>query len=184
MAMDSVQLIMSLIADPEADDRTFLEDLVKRYEGDDLSLSKTFAFLQYSEEEIEKAQQRYPDKADEIWDSFLILAPVLPQMHNYSPDLYRHHCAELLDRVAAGEDIDEPTTAEILVTLCETSLMTPLRHDAAVLYARLFKQVFGSEQINRLIENIDMRETWDGAANELLSRIVKRMEIHRLREDD
>ena len=53
--------------------------------------------------------------------------------------MYRSHCRELLDRVAAGEDTRPGTTAECWGALRETSLRVPLSTSAAGLYARTWR---------------------------------------------
>jgi hypothetical protein len=78
-----------------------------------------------------------PAAANRIQHSFLLLRPAHPRMR--SEALYRSHCRELLDRVAAGEDTRPGTAAECSLALSETSLQVPLRTSAVGLYARMWR---------------------------------------------
>jgi hypothetical protein len=52
--------------------------------------------------------------------------------------VYRAHCREILDRVAAGDDTRPGTAAEVCCVMLETSLRTPIRSEAAGLYLRMW----------------------------------------------
>jgi len=54
--------------------------------------------------------------------------------------VYRSHCRELLERVAARGSTKEATAAEVAIAALETSLRTPLNTAAFGLYARMWKQ--------------------------------------------
>jgi hypothetical protein len=56
----------------------------------------------------------------------------------YEP-VYRSHCRELLDRVAAGADTRPGTAAEVCCTLHDVSLIAPLRSAATGLYFRMWQ---------------------------------------------
>jgi hypothetical protein len=93
------------------------------------------------------------------WD--LLLPGVFAENH-LAPDLYRDHCRELLARVAAGDhDLALGTRAEVIVVLSQTSLVAPPARDYAVLYSRLFEQVFPGRA--PLIDG----ETHPGACDEI-----------------
>ena len=100
-------------------------------------LDPLFDAMEWAEDEIDAAKRRHPAAADRIWRSFLLLRPSSPQMH--TEVVYRSHCRELLDRVAAGEDTRPGTAAECCLALSETSLKVPLRTSAVGLYARMWR---------------------------------------------
>lgn len=72
-----------------------------------------------------------------IWRSFRLLEPTHPLLRRANW-LYREHCREILDRVAAGEDTRPGTGVEALMALLETSLKAPLAGAASGLCFRLF----------------------------------------------
>ncbi|WIN00016.1 hypothetical protein ACTOB_003691 [Actinoplanes oblitus] len=101
-------------------------------------LRSVFDAIDIAEEEITTAQRRHPKAADRIWRSFLLLRPPTDALTR-NDLVYRAHCRELLDRVAAGADTRPGTAAECCVALCEVSLRVPLNTSAAGLYARMWK---------------------------------------------
>lgn len=110
--------------------------------GGDLSqvLTGIFEKMEWAEEEIEKARKRHPAQSDRIYHSFSLLTPTHERMGTEM--VYRSHCAELLNRVAAGLDTRPGTAAEVCIVCCESSLLAPLTETAAGLYARMWLQAF------------------------------------------
>jgi hypothetical protein len=106
-------------------------------------LSGLFDWMDWAEDEIEKAQERYPECADVLYHAFRLLAPS-PILLLASPAgfVYRSHCRELLVRVASGQDTRPATDAEIVCACCEASLVTPLNIAAAGLYIRMWTRAF------------------------------------------
>jgi hypothetical protein len=100
-------------------------------------LDPLFDAMQWAEDEIDAAKRRHPAAVDRIWRSFLLLRPSSPLMR--TEVVYRSHCRELLDRVAAGQDTRPGTAAECCLALSETSLKVPLRSSAVGLYARMWR---------------------------------------------
>jgi hypothetical protein len=94
--------------------------------------------IRWAEEEIAAAASRHADMATVIEGSFRVLEPTHRLFR--SEALYRAHCVELLDRVAAGGDTRPGTSAECCVVLSEVNLEVPLPTHAAGLYARLWRQ--------------------------------------------
>jgi len=88
-----------------------------------------------------------------------------PRVLRGKDTLYRWHIRELLRRAAAGEPLDEPTRAETLAVLSESSLNAPLSHDAAVVATQLWDAfsremgVTGPEQLGFRSETPDNPET-------------------------
>jgi len=72
-----------------------------------------------------------------LWNSFIALRRTEP-LREMVDDLYEYHCRELCERVEKGEDLDIPTDAEIIATLCALSERTPLSSAITSIYEKLF----------------------------------------------
>lgn len=103
-------------------------------------LTGCFEKMEWAEDEIEKAQRRHPAQADRIYHSFKLLCQADERMGVEM--VYRGHCREILDRVAAGHDTRPGTAAEVCVACCEASALAPLTETAAGLYSRMWLQAF------------------------------------------
>lgn len=104
------------------------------------TLDACFDQMAWCEEEIESAKARHPEASERIWASFKLLHAQSPLMDQEV--VYRGHCRELLDRVAAGEDTREATNAEMAGVLSQFSLEHPLNAAASTLYMRVFVRAF------------------------------------------
>ena len=136
-------------------------------------VGRCFDLMDVAEEEIKAAQERHADSADKIHASFKLLCPS-EAMSEKHQDVYRAHCREILNRVAAGNDTKLGTKAEAMVGLADASLAFPLGQIASALYHRLFGEVFGSETVKALdLGGVLITEPWPGASDELLSDLVK-----------
>lgn len=98
------------------------------------------AQVDQSEQEIEAAIKRHPDKTDDLYHSFRLLLPTFPVMSTEA--LYREHCRELLERIARGADTRPGTDAEICCGFEGASQLAPLNTTGAGVYARAFAAVF------------------------------------------
>jgi hypothetical protein len=103
-------------------------------------LSGLFEQIEQAENEIQRAIRRHPESADLLYHSFRLLTPGHELMR--TEFVYRSHCAELLERVVAGQDTRPGTAAEICIACCEASQLAPLTSTAAGLYARMWGQAF------------------------------------------
>ncbi|WP_370112931.1 hypothetical protein [Streptacidiphilus sp. MAP12-33] len=105
--------------------------------------ASVLAVFGWAEEEIEKAQRRHGETGrGPIWRAgFSLARPALDRTRT-SEMLYRSHAAELLDRLATGEDTRPATTAEMIAALMETALGAPLTPSAFCLTMRLFLRAF------------------------------------------
>ncbi|HTJ72587.1 MAG TPA: hypothetical protein VL551_33925 [Actinospica sp.] len=95
----------------------------------------------WADEEIEAAQLRHGERdRGPLWNSFRLLRPT----HESAwPELvYRAHCRELLDRVAAGVDTRSATDAEKILVLSGASQTAPLNSGAETLYLRIGTRMF------------------------------------------
>jgi hypothetical protein len=128
------------------------------------SFNGLFSQMEIAEEEIQLAQKRHGEPVPElgenfnheetgpIWNSFRLLRPTHDGMD--ADIVYRTHCAELLDRVAKGEDTRLPTGAELILLVRNASLAGPLTGPAAGLYFRLLRTYF-PEIAYKALDGID-----------------------------
>jgi hypothetical protein len=90
----------------------------------------------WAEEEIEAAQRRHGEKdRGPLWHSFRLLRAT--HEREWPELVFRAHCREVLDRVAAGYDTRPATDAEKLVVLSAASQTAPLNGGAETLYLRI-----------------------------------------------
>ncbi|SDD87393.1 hypothetical protein [Glycomyces harbinensis] len=127
---------------------------------DHLGLAGIFKRMDIAEEEIAAARKRHPDASDQLYHSFLLLVPSHERME-YEP-VYRSHCRELLDRVAAGGDPRLGTAAEVCCALHDTSLIAPLRSAASGLYFRMWRAA-GLPDFHELIPASEKHEALEGS---------------------
>ena len=94
-----------------------------------------------AEEEIEAAQRRHGEgDRGPLWNSFRLLRTTHERPW---PNLvYRAHCRELLERVAAGIDTRPATDAEKISVLSTASQTAPLNSGAETLYLRIGTRLF------------------------------------------
>lgn len=120
--------------------------------------------MEWAEEEIENARVRHPQAADQLYHAFQLLQPNSALDRAMSTEfVYRSHCRELLDRVAAGADTQPGTAAEVCSALCAVSLASPLRSSAAGLYMRMW-QTAGFPEIPGVTEIDGHHEALEGSA--------------------
>lgn len=100
-------------------------------------MSSAFEAMEWAEDEIVQAQRRHPTAADRIWHSFKLLVPTHP-LSSRAEVVYRAHCRELLERVAAGEDTRPGTAVECCAALSDTSAIAPLTTTGTGLYLRMW----------------------------------------------
>ena len=95
----------------------------------------------WADEEIEAAQLRHGERdRGPLWNSFRLLRPT--HQRPWPELMYRAHCRELLDRVAAGIDTRPATEAEKLAVLSVASQTAPLNSGAETLYLRIGTRLF------------------------------------------
>lgn len=96
-----------------------------------------FDQIGWAEDEIAAAQRRHPAVADRLWHCFLLLEHGHELMRREI--LFRAHCREILERVAAGHDTRDGTAAEVVVVLRAACLAVPLTTTGAGLYLRMWR---------------------------------------------
>jgi len=104
------------------------------------AIAEVFDLLDLAEDEISKARSRHPLHKDLLHHSSSLLTPNLSLECMESELVYRAHCHEILDRVAAGEDTRPGTAAEVCCAMRNTSLLSPLTSAATGLYLRMWQR--------------------------------------------
>ncbi len=102
---------------------------------------------------------------------FAALVPTAPLLGK-SLDLYRAHARELVQRAAAGAELEPATEAELLSVMLETALTAPLKREGQALAEHLFARVFpaGAAGVVGEVE----REKWPGQVAEDLAALRRR----------
>jgi hypothetical protein len=140
---------------------------------------ETFEFIQVAEEEVRRFLKRQPESAAQLRTMPLVLLrPSSECMKKARVELYRHHCAELLERIRTGADTTLGTSAEVMLLLSRVSLVRPLGVQEASLYARLFSDAFPCVDIGECVA-----EPWPGACSELLKAIQHQLRIESRRRN-
>ncbi|WP_063002762.1 hypothetical protein [Nocardia mikamii] len=101
-------------------------------------LEPVFEQIDWAEDEIARAQRRHPRHRNTLYHSFGLLMPTHERMRQEF--VYRSHCRELLDRVAAGLSPVSGTAAEVALTVMQASQKAPLNTAAFGLYVRMWIQ--------------------------------------------
>lgn len=101
-----------------------------------------FGVMEWAEDEISYSMNEHPHKSDLLFGSFLSLRP---HFQFCSEKLYRAHCREILERVVHGEDVTQPTRAEMLELLSRVSGFIPFHSHAGALYRLIFEELFPGE---------------------------------------
>jgi len=136
------------------------------------TLDRLFRAMEIAEEEIAKAQERWPEKKEELWGAFRYLSVgtcTIPE--GYADQVYRAHCQEILERVVRGQPLEPGTDAECMVALCEMSQVTPLHSPAVCLYRKLFERRLGYDPS----PEVASFEEWTGSSRELESELRKKL---------
>lgn len=133
-------------------------------------LSRVFSEMEWAEDEIAQAQKRHPAKAALLWEQFMLMHTDVPLP---GERVYRAHCRELLERVAAGGDTRPPTDAELCGAYCQASLAGPPPHGAVVAYMRAFTRLFPGEA-RELFKDVDAHEQIGGFEADQTERDLRR----------
>lgn len=115
-----------------------------------------------ADEQIRLAVERWPDKAERLNSSFRMLMPSA-LLRGRVEDVYRAHVAELLERLALGQDTRPGTKAEVLCAMLDSSLIAPPGDD----YGRLVEVLFHEVMPGRLDAG-RTHEQWAGQHAEML----------------
>lgn len=126
-----------------------------------------FKLMGVAEEEISAAVAAAPSTEAAVNGTFRLLCPRMEFFEHRSPDLYRHHCREIIARELAGEDTRPATKAEILGALSNTSFVSTLIESAHLLMDRLTKEVFPEYEQP---DGWEPQEPWPNAVEETLAK--------------
>lgn len=105
--------------------------------------------------------------------AFALLMPGI--LAEYTDELYRSHCRELIARAKAGEDTSLGTLAEALVAMMVTAGASPLRPEALALTDHLFDRLFPGAREQMFPGVPPHRERWDGQVAEDLSALRRKL---------
>ncbi|MFE3506435.1 hypothetical protein [Kitasatospora sp. NPDC059160] len=134
----------------------FVADFKARLES---AFAPLFATMEWAEEEIQEGQARHGErgqKESRIWrESFALVKPTHDRLSR-AEMLYRAHAAELINRVATGQDTRPGTTAEMIAVLMDSSAAAPLNSAAVCLYMRLFSRAFPEQFAQHIAEAIEL----------------------------
>jgi hypothetical protein len=84
-----------------------------------------------------------------------------------SPDLYRHHCRELVTRMNEKRPLEPATRAEVLIGCMNTSLRAPLSQEWAAVYETLFSEIFPAKFAELGLAR-PISEKWKGQVEECI----------------
>lgn len=119
--------------------------------GDMLS---NFRQMEWADDEVERAQERHGETGKgPIYQAFPSLA-CISQPYMEPEIIFRAHCREILDRVAAGQDTRPGTDSEILGVLVDASLTIPLAPHLVCLYFRLVTKLFPPDLIEEFAVHV------------------------------
>lgn len=108
------------------------------------AIADAFRRMSIAEEEICAAKARHRRSASRLHTAFRYLCPPAALM-GLDDRIYRAHCREILDRVAARADLKLGTAAEVIAALSQASLTAPPSRVELLLYSELFDRLFPAE---------------------------------------
>jgi hypothetical protein len=118
-------------------DTTALESLIDSLSDE---VGDALQQVDWAEDEIAAASARHRHCADTLFHCFSLLEPTHPLMR--SEMVYRAHCRELLDRLAAEADTRAGTAAEVCLACRDASMTAPLSPYVFGLHARMWRVAF------------------------------------------
>jgi hypothetical protein len=163
-----------------ASENQVIQQFVGEVFGDNARrIHNLFTCMEIAEEVIADTQEKYPEKAEEIFNSFRFLkpSPLLQLSKHHNLQLYRLHAQELVTRVVHGDDIKPATSAELASVFCEISLEHPLTHDYIAAYAKLFTAVFPTKA--QEIWPYPISESYPGRTDEIIGRLREKFSQER-----
>lgn len=101
----------------------------------------------WAEDEIAGAIARRPDAENDLFHAFPLLAPAFSSTGWDTEFVFRGHCRELLERVAAGGDTRPGTAAECCLAMAAVSMAIPLHGTAAGFYHRMWDRAFPANPV-------------------------------------
>ena len=146
-----------------------------------ITMADAFRAMSWAEDEVELAQDRHGlSERGLLWRTGF-MAVRAPDLIDSEP-LFRAHCREILDRIAAGMPLEPGTDAEILFVLRAASLRAPMQPGVDCLYFRLFARMF-PYMAGDLITNADLaayESVHGGAADDHEARLRAKLARDRM----
>lgn len=143
------------------------------------AFANAFEKMAIAEREILRACRAYPKARTRIWNAFGVLVP--GGLSGLADAVYRHHCRELLTRVARGEDLRPGTRAEICAMISKMTLVTRLHRDVELFGLIISNEIFPGRDL--LVEGV--RAEYPDAIDEIEAEFRRKLAKpdRRLRED-
>ena len=167
-------------------DSSFANEIGEAFEmiggGNVFGIMKSmFRDMELAEQEVSRAKEMNPMFTDVIQDGFQYLHQ--GSLSHLSPNVYRWHCREILQRLVDNEDPRQMTKAEGMLIIQEGSLLAPLQQDWGYLYTEWFKEFskdmeieFDDEQFE---ESLDwVRQSHPRASEEIHNGLIRKFQKH------
>ena len=158
------------------EDAPTLENLVQDVARTNGNFARAFEAMAIAEEEIERAQKTWPERADLIDRAFLVLRPRAGLLERgYQGPLLHSHMAALLARIGQhgpDADMETPTAAEVCTGFAEASLNAPLKHRHMMAYTAVFIDAFGEERAVKLIGEEGVRRALEDRHQHVIAEII------------
>lgn len=135
-------------------------------------VTSMFRLMSHAEEVIAEEVAIDPTHEPQIQSSFCLLCPRMTLFGGKNPNLYRHHCREIIARVVLKEDTRPGTKAEVLATLSGLSMISTLVDSAHRLMEDLMAEILPEF---RQPKGWEPHEAWPGAVEESLAKCRAQM---------
>lgn len=142
-----------------------LESIIRDVTG---PVEAILGMIDVAEEEIARAKQEYPSKADLIDSAFTLFRPT-DVLQGKCERVYRAHARELAVRIARGRDTRPGTAAEVLCGLLGAATIAPLNAEGGALAERLFGIVMRQE-----LGGEGFRPVWKGQVEEAFAEAQRK----------
>jgi hypothetical protein len=137
-----------------------IEELLSNFKVDDSNhFQRAFEMIALAESVIDE----FKGQDLRVNGLFKALQPYHDSFSSVDDKIFVHHCRELVKRFLKGNSLEPGTSAEVMLTLSNTSLIAPLNSDASIAYARIFDSIFGTKN-----EKLWGSESYKGAIAELI----------------
>ncbi len=136
------------------------------------AIADAFRRMSIAEEEICAAKARHRRSAGRLHTAFRYLCPPAALM-GLDDRIYRAYCREILDRVAARENLKLGTAAEVIAALSRASLTAPPSRVELLLYSELFDRLFPTESTALLTDRWPSEP--DACEREEMRRLEQRL---------
>jgi hypothetical protein len=135
-------------------------------------------FIAVVENEIEKAQKKYPDRASFIYRSFMMFSDESDFFVGYDIRVWKAHVREILDRIGANVSTKEQrelgTDASALIAISRCADAAPLTRSAMLAMATLYGRILGEAAFKRIWkEGDDFKEDYPGESAEIIWQAKK-----------